>query len=512
MPPSRNRLARTYKPVAELDPSPDSFPYTSNSLVSSVQRGPYIQGLLAKEQNFSADLASRCPVFEINCDGYGAWHDLEGQKAISEYLFNVSVRNTAYCVVFCLLTKVDGASFKHQVSLSNRNNLELLKQFNVSPQFVSKLLGEPDHWAPGYYELYGQEPRLQQLQFFCQHPRWYIHEQETAVSVHMSYDFAQRRTMYIVSCAESSIAGIKKRLCDDFCNQQVMFAEKPLIARHVPDPFMLHSLINHESLEDGKPLFTKLRHRLYDVLDEVDDYAAQKREHRKRRVLEEATIGLHDISQDIDSTIAALDMSQALTDRLLEAQASYSKLLDNSTSKPSLQTRDAITYLSHSTASQRRWLLSYKSRKDIAMNLVFNLVTQQDAASAQATALSAQADASSMKAIAALTMLFLPATFVVTLFGMGALLHATWQSYLAITLPLTAVVMVMWRVWMRWVPRPGEPRESISRTKGLGSLPSTCLSPFRSLFTRRGYQSDYDVEESANRLSEMQMQPVVSRP
>jgi hypothetical protein len=205
-------------------------------------------------------------------------------------------------------------------------------------------------------------------------------------------------------------------------------------------------------------------------------------------------------------------MSQALTDRLLQAQASYYQLLDNSTSQTSLQTRDAITYLAHSTASQRRWLLSYKSRKDIAMNLVFNLVTQQDAASAQATALSAQADASSMKAIAALTMLFLPATFVATLFGMGALLHATWQSYLAITLPLTAVVMVMWRVWMRWVPRPGEPRESISRTKGLGSLPSTCLSPFRSLFTRRGYQSDYDVEESANRLSEMQMQPVVSRP
>jgi hypothetical protein len=61
---------------------------------------------------------------------------------------------------------------------------------------------------------------------------------------------------------------------------------------------------------------------------------------------------------------------------------------------------------------QKIWFLNYKNRKDSTMALVYNLVTQQDAASNIQLAVSMKRDSTSMNAIAALTMVFLPGTFI----------------------------------------------------------------------------------------------------
>ena len=60
---------------------------------------------------------------------------------------------------------------------------------------------------------------------------------------------------------------------------------------------------------------------------------------------------------------------------------------------------------------QKMWLHNYRDRKDIAMSLVFNLVTQQDAANNIGIAKEMKRDSSSMNGIAMLTMVFLPGTF-----------------------------------------------------------------------------------------------------
>jgi hypothetical protein len=60
---------------------------------------------------------------------------------------------------------------------------------------------------------------------------------------------------------------------------------------------------------------------------------------------------------------------------------------------------------------QKTWFLNYKNRKDSTMRLVYNLVTQHDAASNIQLAAGMKRDSTSMKAIAALTMIFLPGTF-----------------------------------------------------------------------------------------------------
>lgn len=60
---------------------------------------------------------------------------------------------------------------------------------------------------------------------------------------------------------------------------------------------------------------------------------------------------------------------------------------------------------------QKMWFHNYRDRKDIAMSLVFNLVTQQDAANNISIAKEMKSDSSSMNGIALMTMVFLPGTF-----------------------------------------------------------------------------------------------------
>lgn len=49
-----------------------------------------------------------------------------------------------------------------------------------------------------------------------------------------------------------------------------------------------------------------------------------------------------------------------------------------------------------------------------------------------------------MKAIAAVTMFFLPATFLSSVFSMSILDGAQWWLYVAIAIPLTIVVFSSW--------------------------------------------------------------------
>lgn len=73
---------------------------------------------------------------------------------------------------------------------------------------------------------------------------------------------------------------------------------------------------------------------------------------------------------------------------------------------------DNLHYVLESLKLECSWLQSYKSRKDTAMGLVFNVVVQLDSLTNVDIGLKMKKDSSSMNTIATLTMLFLPATAV----------------------------------------------------------------------------------------------------
>lgn len=84
-----------------------------------------------------------------------------------------------------------------------------------------------------------------------------------------------------------------------------------------------------------------------------------------------------------------------------------------------------------------------------------NVVSQSHSRSSTVIARETRKDSSSMKTIAALTMLFLPATFIATVFGMsffnysdhGILVSGNWWLYVIITVPTTLLIFIIWWAW-----------------------------------------------------------------
>jgi hypothetical protein len=205
-----------------------------------------------------------------------------------------------------------------------------------------------------------------QPEFFCQQPRWNIHHRQTPWCIYMTYDVKLASTTYIIVCGDDypSSMTVKARLQAALSGT----SEAVMSKSHARDPYLLHCMISHEALVEAKSVITALRHRLYDQLDKVDIYAKNTLE---RKTLEHLTIELHGISQDTDSLLASADMAEMIATRMLAAHTRFKGLsVAEEFRDKTVKINDSLRYLQVSVQSQKRWLLSYKSRKDIAMNLV----------------------------------------------------------------------------------------------------------------------------------------------
>ncbi|PVI07356.1 hypothetical protein DM02DRAFT_666696 [Periconia macrospinosa] len=112
-----------------------------------------------------------------------------------------------------------------------------------------------------------------------------------------------------------------------------------------------------------------------------------------------------------------------------------------------------------------RWTSVYRDRTNIRINLLFHLSNQRDALTSKEIAISTaevaeltQRDSSSMITMAAVTMLFLPGTFISTIlsttffdYGKETLdVSRKWWVLPATTIPTTIVVFAAWWLWRRW--------------------------------------------------------------
>ncbi|KAI4185217.1 MAG: hypothetical protein LQ346_005946 [Caloplaca aetnensis] len=127
---------------------------------------------------------------------------------------------------------------------------------------------------------------------------------------------------------------------------------------------------------------------------------------------------------------------------------------------------DLLASLSRERLEQ---VCSLRNRIRIQLNVVVHVIAQVDgrtniaiAEASRRIAFETKRDSDAMKTIAALTMVFLPATFVATLFGMvfftaesdspsGFRVNSLWWIYVAVTIPLTMLTVGAWLGWLRWV-------------------------------------------------------------
>ncbi|KAK0661118.1 hypothetical protein DIS24_g2832 [Lasiodiplodia hormozganensis] len=122
-------------------------------------------------------------------------------------------------------------------------------------------------------------------------------------------------------------------------------------------------------------------------------------------------------------------------------------------------------YLRQSNSSIAASLGALQKRVEIQMSALYTLIGQRDsklnlemAHDSRRLASASKRDSSSMKTIAVLTTVFLPGTFIATVFGMPMVEYKSAQFwiYLAIAIPLTVVVMIIWATWMLWIERRNE--------------------------------------------------------
>ena len=142
-------------------------------------------------------------------------------------------------------------------------------------------------------------------------------------------------------------------------------------------------------------------------VNKVDDHLGGL-ETSDRSKLGELTKQLQIISQNADSHIANAEVAMFAARGIRDMIKSFAV-----TRHPAARQRtlDSIEYTIASMQKQQMWFMNYKGRKDSTMSLVYNLVTQQDAANNMEISVAMKKDSASMNAIAALTMAFLPGTF-----------------------------------------------------------------------------------------------------
>ncbi|KAH7323472.1 hypothetical protein BKA65DRAFT_69693 [Rhexocercosporidium sp. MPI-PUGE-AT-0058] len=112
---------------------------------------------------------------------------------------------------------------------------------------------------------------------------------------------------------------------------------------------------------------------------------------------------------------------------------------------------------------------------NMLMGAIYNIIAQRQnqinvdiAADSRKISAAAKRDSSAMKAIAIVTMLFLPGTFVAAFFAMplfnwsaglsardtGRVINPRFQYYWAVTVPLTFLVLLCWKIWDKMTAIP----------------------------------------------------------
>ncbi|KAJ5174370.1 uncharacterized protein N7482_000247, partial [Penicillium canariense] len=410
---------------------------------------------LEKEENFS--LKTRVECLKVNSQG-GEWSSLDEDgmdnllRSFSENSLPLPIDNSRgrNMLVFLLpLVPVENTSYGSRILMTLENANQFLKTFDVNPLFLLNMIGRPDYWAPQTHWEADDDGRLLACDLFCQHPRWNLHFQGAPLSVYMRHDITRDLTTYIISHKEfdTSVTTLKSLL--GIALNTASAAQKPAV--FLDDPFDIHVILSTLSFESSKFHVKRFQRFMWAQINKVDDHLGGL-ETSDRAKLGDLTKQLQIISQNADSHIGNADVAIITATAIQNAHSRLIPSLPRSSPFIYQRVDDSISYVIGSMKKQKIWFLNYKQRKDSTMSLVYNLVTQQDAANNIQIAHSMKQDSTSMNAIAALTMVFLPGTFAGTIVGAGVFGGEitgakVWWVWVGITVPLTVVVMICWLLY-----------------------------------------------------------------
>ncbi|KAF6761803.1 hypothetical protein DFP72DRAFT_1151862 [Ephemerocybe angulata] len=284
------------------------------------------------------------------------------------------------------------------------------------------------------------------------------------------------------------------------------------IRRHVLRPLVLETLIIDEVSWNWSKGVVQTAKKLL-------EYEHLTAEQYGDGLLNSAVHDLHTLSQHFYIMQEELNGIAEQLDYLIDVHKLLSSSPNSqwSKSRGSMTTTsviDSLSFLQSRTRNWHRWVHNWRERTNVRINLFFNLATTK-------IATETQKDSSSMITIAALTLLFLPGTFVAVslpcipiklntevlfeqaLFSMPFFQTTApvptgdhkitmgygWWLYPAITVPFTVIVFVLWIMWIK--QRKSEVQNN-GHLQGISSMPTvnTITGMWNSLKTWKDKQAN----------------------
>ncbi|KIJ36198.1 hypothetical protein M422DRAFT_782343 [Sphaerobolus stellatus SS14] len=323
----------------------------------------------------------------------------------------------------------------------------LNQQFSVPPVFLGHLargvIGGTGYTANALFRKFDSEGNVKGLEgFFSRTAVWFLHDLQTGAS-----------TYVIVDCP----LHIRDRILSIATGKN---PEKLL------QPLFLDVLV-----VDG------IGWSLADLIDNSRDAIVEYELSQNTSVDTSSGIrALHRLSQTWHVISGDLSNLEERLQYLLKLRSEYyaaSEVLHENISRKISESgcgiEDSVEFLLARTRGWKRWAENYNERTKIQINLFFNLSTQADNRTnleiARLTgdiAVDTQKDSSSMITMAAVTMFFLPGTFVSALFSMVffnidfgpngesifSVSNKLWY-FAVVTVPLTLAVFIVWLAWKR---------------------------------------------------------------
>ncbi|KIN06847.1 hypothetical protein OIDMADRAFT_139651 [Oidiodendron maius Zn] len=194
------------------------------------------------------------------------------------------------------------------------------------------------------------------------------------------------------------------------------------------------------------------------------------------RPIKDTKVNLHNLTGELNTCITELIRFCRVSDwecdcveflaRTLDEVASTAEFHAYSNLPEAREIRECIEYLASAAKGLKGHNNKTKERLQADFNVLSSLIAQIDNKLTAKMAATSSRDSTAMKTLALITTLFLPGTFVATVFSTGMF---NWQSsapnsssqivssyiwiYWAFTIPLTITVAFSWRLWWAWEKR-----------------------------------------------------------
>lgn len=404
----------------DYDVDTSRYPFSAIDSFQDMFSGIMYREHLSKSANFSLETSLKC----LSVDSNGAeWLTLD-QASLSTLLKDANERcinvpaipmrqapdpivSSRKALIFFvpLENTTEPTSFRSSLSMTEQSVDELFSSLQLNPGFLQNLLGRPDYWAP-QPRWHEEDGRLLDCDFFCQHPRWNLQAQGAPLSVYMKYDVQRDLIVYIISHKpyDKVVLALRKQLTTLTRHSAQHHVSNVLL----DSPLDLHAMVSNLNFETSKWHVEKFRRFQWNIVNEVDDHLAGI-EQRDRKKLAIWLKNIQIMAQSVDSHLANAQVF-LYTARGIQEMAT--RLNVSKKGKLRQRTIDMAAHLVTSMEKQHMWFLNYRGRKDVVMNMIFHFNTQEDALNSIELAADMKKDSTSMSAIALLTMVFLPGTFI----------------------------------------------------------------------------------------------------